>query len=154
MGHRRGDGAFGDAVIDDRHPRLRLAVAGEAFGIQPLAGRRPFDVFIFGGQPFLPARIEQGAADGGGGGIIGINLGSDIDAMAAGAVDSPAIPRGIDYLLRTQGSDGFWAEERYTATGFPRVFYLRYHGYAKFFPLWALARYRNITQQRYAKFGM
>ena len=33
---------------------------------------------------------------------------------------------------------------RYTATGFPRVFYLRYHGYAKFFPLWALARYRNL----------
>ena len=37
-----------------------------------------------------------------------------------------------------------WDEERYTATGFPRVFYLRYHGYAKFFPLWALARYRNL----------
>ena len=53
-----------------------------------------------------------------------------------------------------QGADGLWTEERYTATGFPRVFYLRYHGYAKFFPLWALARYRNITQQRYAKFGM
>ena len=74
--------------------------------------------------------------------------------MAAGAINSPAIRRGIDYLLRTQGADGFWAEERYTATGFPRVFYLRYHGYAKYFPLWALARYRNITQQRYAKFGM
>ena len=77
-----------------------------------------------------------------------------IGLMAAGAIDSPAIQRGIDYLLRSQGADGFWAEERYTATGFPRVFYLRYHGYAKFFPLWALARYRNITQQRYAKFGM
>ena len=45
---------------------------------------------------------------------------------------------------QTQGADGFWNEERYTATGFPRVFYLRYHGYAKFFPLWALARYRNL----------
>ena len=77
-----------------------------------------------------------------------------IGLMAAGAIDSPAVLRGIDYLQRTQGADGFWAEERYTATGFPRVFYLRYHGYAKFFPLWALARYRNITQQRYAKFGM
>ena len=43
-----------------------------------------------------------------------------------------------------KGSDGVWPEERFTATGFPRVFYLRYHGYAKFFPLWALARYRNI----------
>ncbi len=64
--------------------------------------------------------------------------------MAAGAVDHPAVARGIKYLGQTQGADGFWNEERYTATGFPRVFYLRYHGYAKFFPLWALARYRNL----------
>ena len=74
--------------------------------------------------------------------------------MAAGAAGSPAVERGIDYLLRAQASDGLWAEERYTATGFPRVFYLRYHGYAKFFPLWALARYRNLTQGRIVKFGM
>jgi len=64
--------------------------------------------------------------------------------MAAGEVDHPAVARGIKYLAETQGADGFWTEERYTATGFPRVFYLRYHGYAKFFPLWALARYRNL----------
>jgi len=64
--------------------------------------------------------------------------------MAAGAADHPAVKRGIKYLAKTQGADGFWNEERYTATGFPRVFYLRYHGYAKFFPLWALARYRNL----------
>ena len=45
---------------------------------------------------------------------------------------------------------------RYTATGFPRVFYLRYHGYAKFFPLWALARYRNLKRgnSRQVAFGM
>jgi squalene-hopene/tetraprenyl-beta-curcumene cyclase len=64
--------------------------------------------------------------------------------MAAGAVEHPAVARGIGYLAATQGADGFWNEARYTATGFPRVFYLRYHGYAKFFPLWALARYRNL----------
>ncbi len=64
--------------------------------------------------------------------------------MAAGEVDHPAVTRGIAYLGDNQGADGFWNEERYTATGFPRVFYLRYHGYAKFFPLWALARYRNL----------
>ena len=64
--------------------------------------------------------------------------------MAAGEVDHPAVTRGIKYLSETQAADGFWNEERYTATGFPRVFYLRYHGYAKFFPLWALARYRNL----------
>jgi squalene-hopene/tetraprenyl-beta-curcumene cyclase len=64
--------------------------------------------------------------------------------MAAGEVGHPAVARGIEYLIDTQGADGFWDEPRYTATGFPRVFYLRYHGYAKFFPLWALARYRNL----------
>ena len=66
--------------------------------------------------------------------------------MAAGEGGHPAVKRGIDYLLRTQGEDGFWTEPRYTATGFPRVFYLRYHGYSKFFPLWALARYRNLEK--------
>jgi squalene-hopene/tetraprenyl-beta-curcumene cyclase len=64
--------------------------------------------------------------------------------MAAGEVAHPSVTTGIAYLLRTQGADGFWEEPRFTATGFPRVFYLRYHGYAKFFPLWALARYLNL----------
>jgi squalene-hopene/tetraprenyl-beta-curcumene cyclase len=64
--------------------------------------------------------------------------------MAAGEVDHPSVTKGIGYLLQRQGEDGFWAEPYFTATGFPRVFYLRYHGYAKFFPLWALARYRNL----------
>ncbi len=64
--------------------------------------------------------------------------------MAGGALDHPATARGIGYLLKTQSADGFWNEERFTATGFPRVFYLRYHGYRKFFPLWALSRYRNL----------
>ncbi len=66
--------------------------------------------------------------------------------MAAGQVDHPAVGRGIAYLSTTQGSDGLWEEQRFTATGFPRVFYLRYHGYARFFPVWAMARYRNLTQ--------
>jgi squalene-hopene/tetraprenyl-beta-curcumene cyclase len=76
--------------------------------------------------------------------------------MAAGRVDHPAVKRGIDYLAHTQGNDGFWNEPRYTATGFPRVFYLRYHGYSKFFPLWALARYRNLknANTRSVRFGM
>ena len=67
--------------------------------------------------------------------------------IAAGKVDLPAVERGIAYLVATQGADGFWNEPRYTATGFPRVFYLRYHGYSKFFPLWALARYHNLRIQ-------
>jgi squalene-hopene/tetraprenyl-beta-curcumene cyclase len=76
--------------------------------------------------------------------------------MAAGRAEHPAVARGIAYLTATQGEDGFWHEPRYTATGFPRVFYLRYHGYSKFFPLWALARYRNLkrTNARQVAWGM
>ncbi|MGH6750265.1 MAG: squalene--hopene cyclase, partial [Methyloceanibacter sp.] len=64
--------------------------------------------------------------------------------MAAGEFDHPSVAKGVAYLLENQADDGFWNEAYFTATGFPRVFYLRYHGYAKFFPLWALARYRNL----------
>jgi squalene-hopene/tetraprenyl-beta-curcumene cyclase len=63
--------------------------------------------------------------------------------LAAGQVGSEAVRRGVDYLLRTQQSDGLWSDPSFTAPGFPRVFYLRYHGYCAYFPLWALAAYRN-----------
>jgi squalene-hopene/tetraprenyl-beta-curcumene cyclase len=66
--------------------------------------------------------------------------------MAAGETAHPAVERGIGYLLSTQNEAGLWDEELYTAVGFPRVFYLRYHGYRAFFPLWALARYRNLRR--------
>ena len=65
--------------------------------------------------------------------------------MAAGVTKHPAVARGIDYLMRTRNEEGLWDEQHYTAVGFPRVFYLRYHGYRQFFPVWALARYRNLT---------
>lgn len=76
--------------------------------------------------------------------------------MAAGEVDHPAVVRGTRYLMDTQTEKGLWDEARYTATGFPRVFYLRYHGYSKFFPLWALARFRNLksTNSRTVGVGM
>ncbi len=63
--------------------------------------------------------------------------------MAAGEADSPEVKAGIDFILRAQQADGVWNDKCFTAPGFPRVFYLKYHGYDKFFPLWALARYRN-----------
>jgi squalene-hopene/tetraprenyl-beta-curcumene cyclase len=76
--------------------------------------------------------------------------------MATGDVGHPAVARGVEYLIGTQTEKGLWDEQRYTATGFPRVFYLRYHGYSKFFPLWALARYRNLrsTNSRLVGVGM
>jgi squalene-hopene/tetraprenyl-beta-curcumene cyclase len=66
--------------------------------------------------------------------------------MAAGAADHPAVARGVAYLAQTQRADGEWTELPYTAVGFPRVFYLRYHGYRLYFPLLALARYRNLRR--------
>ena len=65
--------------------------------------------------------------------------------MSAGEVYSEPVQRGIEFLLRTQQPDGFWCDPEFNAPGFPRVFYLKYHGYDKYFPLLALARYRNLT---------
>jgi squalene-hopene/tetraprenyl-beta-curcumene cyclase len=67
--------------------------------------------------------------------------------MAAGEINDQAVERGVRYLSKAKTENGLWDEERFTATGFPRVFYLRYHGYRKFFPLWALARYRNLKSK-------
>ncbi|MFQ5346368.1 MAG: squalene--hopene cyclase [Rhodothalassiaceae bacterium] len=67
--------------------------------------------------------------------------------MAAGETDSAAVRRGIAWLVAApREADGRWQEPWYTAVGFPRVFYLRYHGYAHYFPVWALARYRNLCR--------
>ncbi len=66
--------------------------------------------------------------------------------MAVGETDHPAVARGMAYLQASQGEDGSWREQAYNAVGFPRVFYLRYHGYPRFFPLLALARFRNLTR--------
>lgn len=63
--------------------------------------------------------------------------------MSAGEAASESVSKGIDFLLKQQGSDGLWHDPEHTAPGFPRVFYLKYHGYDKYFPLWALSKYRN-----------
>jgi squalene-hopene/tetraprenyl-beta-curcumene cyclase len=61
--------------------------------------------------------------------------------LAAGDGDSDAVRAGVEYLLSTQGDDGNWREELFTGTGFPKVFYLKYHLYRLYFPLMALARF-------------
>jgi squalene-hopene/tetraprenyl-beta-curcumene cyclase len=68
--------------------------------------------------------------------------------MAAGEAHSPEVKAGIDFILHNQHADGFWNDKCFTAPGFPKVFYLKYHGYDKFFPLWALARYRNELNKK------
>jgi len=52
--------------------------------------------------------------------------------------------RAVEYLLERQQADGSWKEGAFTGTGFPRVFYLKYHLYQISFPLYALARYHNV----------
>ena len=76
--------------------------------------------------------------------------------MAAGEVDSDVVERGVAYLERAPRENGRWKEDWYTGGGFPRVFYLRYHGYSAYFPLWALARFRTLkrSNDRAVKYGM
>jgi squalene-hopene/tetraprenyl-beta-curcumene cyclase len=66
--------------------------------------------------------------------------------LEAGEGDSPEVRRGVAYLVRRQ-HEGTWDDPWFNAPGFPRVFFLKYHGYGRYFPLWALARYRNLMQR-------
>jgi squalene-hopene/tetraprenyl-beta-curcumene cyclase len=63
--------------------------------------------------------------------------------LAAVGPEDPAVEQAIDWLIDHQGQDGNWEEEFFTGTGFPRVFYLKYHLYRLYFPLTALARYQR-----------
>ncbi|MEL6316518.1 MAG: squalene--hopene cyclase [Pseudomonadota bacterium] len=66
--------------------------------------------------------------------------------MSAGEVESAEVSRGVAHLEAREREGVRWSERHWTGTGFPKVFYLKYHGYAAFFPLWALARYENVMQ--------
>jgi squalene-hopene/tetraprenyl-beta-curcumene cyclase len=68
--------------------------------------------------------------------------------IAADRAASPAGFRGIEFLLQRQHADGSWDEPEFTGTGFPRVFYLRYHYYRIYFPLMALARFRAALRRQ------
>ncbi len=72
--------------------------------------------------------------------------------LAAGEARSPAVARGIRYLVETQRPDGSWDDPRWNGTGFPRVFFLKYHLYPVYFPLWALGVYREALPRSQAQF--
>jgi len=76
--------------------------------------------------------------------------------LAAGDDRSDSIAKGIRWLLERQQTDGGWDESvgegvtrqaLYTGTGFPRVFYLAYHGYRNYFPLMALTGYKRAMER-------
>ena len=77
-----------------------------------------------------------------------------IGLLAASGPGDPAARRAAEHLLEMQNSDGSWDETLFTGTGFPRVFYLRYHLYRNSFPLYALARYWNQMEGRDQAEGM
>jgi squalene-hopene/tetraprenyl-beta-curcumene cyclase len=65
--------------------------------------------------------------------------------LSAGDRSSESLRAGVGYLLEHQNQAGDWDEEAFTGTGFPRVFYLRYRYYGKYFPLFALGMYRELA---------
>ena len=118
-----------------QHPRGSMLVT-DSYG---KASRRPLGIYNFSGdlgKAALPALVAVLLPVLAWRPVLGL--------MAAGAVDHPSVQRGIDYLMATRPEGGLWHEDTYTAVGFPRVFYLRYHGYRAYFPLMALARFRNL----------
>jgi squalene-hopene/tetraprenyl-beta-curcumene cyclase len=69
-----------------------------------------------------------------------------IGLLAGAAPNDPSIQNAVAYLVNQQNSDGSWSEAEFTGTGFPGVFYLKYHLYRNSFPLYALARFRTQVQ--------
>jgi squalene-hopene/tetraprenyl-beta-curcumene cyclase len=68
--------------------------------------------------------------------------------LAANDTRSDSVARGIACLLRAQRKDGSWSETYFTGTGFPRVFYLKYHMYRQYFPLIALTTYKKVMSEK------
>ncbi|WP_321815444.1 MULTISPECIES: squalene--hopene cyclase [unclassified Paraburkholderia] len=125
-----------------------------------LAGEDPSQPYIARALAWLRARQH---ADGGWGetndsyidaSLAGTNGGEStsnftawalLAQMAFGDFESDSVQRGIAYLLSVQDGEGFWWHRSHNAPGFPRIYYLKYHGYTAYFPLWALSRYRRLA---------
>ena len=96
-----------------------------------------------GGWGELPASYDESALRGVGPSTPSQTAWGLLSLLACGYGESEAARRGVQYLITTQNASGGWHDDFWTGTGFPKVFYLRYHLYATYFPLWALAEYRR-----------
>jgi squalene-hopene/tetraprenyl-beta-curcumene cyclase len=59
-------------------------------------------------------------------------------------IDNKHIVNGINFLKKNFDKKKLWTDHNFNAVGFPKVFYITYHGYAKYFTNWALSRYQNL----------
>jgi squalene-hopene/tetraprenyl-beta-curcumene cyclase len=94
-----------------------------------------------GGWGELPLSYDDSTQKGRGPSTPSQTAWATLGLIASEGTDPNSLARGIDYLLREQHEDGSWSEEFWTGTGFPCVFYLRYHLYGVYFPLLALSSY-------------
>jgi squalene-hopene/tetraprenyl-beta-curcumene cyclase len=70
-----------------------------------------------------------------------------IGLLAGAGTDDDSVAKAVSYLVHRQQADGSWSEPEFTGTGFPGVFYLKYHLYRNSFPVYALARYSNQSRK-------
>jgi squalene-hopene/tetraprenyl-beta-curcumene cyclase len=96
-----------------------------------------------GGWGELPLSYEDATQKGRGPSTASQTAWALMGLLAAGEWRSDSVRRGVDFLVREQRDDGSWSEEYWTGTGFPCVFYLRYHLYGIYFPLLALSYYEQ-----------
>ena len=77
--------------------------------------------------------------------------------LAAGDDRSDSVAKGVRWLIEHQLPSGSWDESMgdgaqrqsiITGTGFPKVFYLAYHGYRQYFPLMALTAYKRAMERQ------
>ncbi len=130
----RGLAAIGE---DLSHPYVRRAVSW-------LEAKQNDD----GGWGETLASYDDASLAGRGNSIPSQTAWALLGLFAAGRTEGRAVERGIRYLIETQTADGSWDDPLWNGTGFPRVFYLKYHLYAKYFPLWALGVYRSARSAR------
>ncbi len=123
--------------VPTSHPRIRRAVAW-----------LKMHQHESGGWGESPASYDDPELRGKGAPTASQTAWAILGLCSAGEVDSAAVESGVQYLLDTQRDDGGWDEEEFTGTGFPRVFYLRYHLYCIYFPLMALARVSRLRKRR------
>ncbi|AQS88530.1 squalene-hopene cyclase [Neoasaia chiangmaiensis NBRC 101099] len=125
--------AFNAAGVPHDHPAVLRAVAWLE-NVQRADGGWGEDCATFEGG--TPGQYDESLPSQTAWAVLGL--------MAVGRRESEAVKRGIAYLVSAQDGEGRWHEQPYNAVGFPKVFYLRYHGYKQFFPLMALSRFRNL----------